>query len=287
MIGTIFKIGMGIAKSAIKGVKGDAEVKRGKQEVEITKLKVGSDRLRILSKIDNVFEAAIKIPITLICLFLLLDRYFVLRADMSDTLSMYFLSFSTMILGAVYGIKKWQQPKVEQIRKESEEKKLERVAQIAKSKFSMTFTFNEVIASNTAEKRGIDNTLTDASKIANLQHLCTDVIDVLKARFEAAHGDTRFICTSGYRSPTLNKAVGGVADSQHIEGEAIDIILLDKPLDLKKLYNFMKSNCEDLPLDQVIYERKGTSRWIHISSKRDGTNRHEFNKMRNGKYYKG
>ena len=286
MIGTIFKIGMGIAKSAIKGAKGEAEVKKGKQEVEITKITAKTDRLRILSKVDNIFEAFIKIPIAILCIFLLLDRYFVLRSTMSDDLSIFFLTFSTMILGGIYSIKKWQQPKVEQLRKENEEQKLKRIEKIAQTNFSHTFTLKELVASNTADKEGIDNTTTDPTIIANLQHISTQVIDKIKARFAAdTNMDMPFLCTSGYRCEELNRIVGGVTDSQHTKGEAIDIILPQHSRQLKPLFKYICLTCDDLPIDQIIYEHRGENRWIHISSTRS-ENRFDMKTMKNGKYKK-
>ena len=70
--------------------------------------------------------------------------------------------------------------------------------------------------------------------------------------------------TSGYRCPELNRAVGGVKNSQHMRGEAADIHLpsVDKGLEY---LSFLKT----LPaVDELIWERNGNVCWIHVSARR-------------------
>jgi hypothetical protein len=69
---------------------------------------------------------------------------------------------------------------------------------------------------------------------------------------------------SGYRCPELNEAVGGVQSSQHMRGEAADIYLpsVEKG---REYLAFLKT----LPaVDQLIWERSGSTCWIHVSTKR-------------------
>lgn len=66
--------------------------------------------------------------------------------------------------------------------------------------------------------------------------------------------------TSGYRSPEVNREVGGAMNSFHVEGRAADIVHADlKP---KKLINWILRL--DLPFDKVIAEDNGTSQWLHV-----------------------
>lgn len=67
--------------------------------------------------------------------------------------------------------------------------------------------------------------------------------------------------TSGYRSPTVNKKVGGVRNSQHLKGQAADIICDNN----KELFNIIKDTIKDY--DQLIWEYgdKHQPKWIHVS----------------------
>lgn len=120
------------------------------------------------------------------------------------------------------------------------------------------FTIAEMIASTTASAKGISNVPLPEHK-ANLTTLINKVLDPLRE----AYGKP-IIVTSGYRSPLLNKAVGGVATSQHCKGQAADIVPRNKK-DMKRLWDLALQ----LPdFDQLINEKpdkKGVPSWLHIS----------------------
>lgn len=120
------------------------------------------------------------------------------------------------------------------------------------------FTIAELTKSETAERKGISNIPLSEHK-ANLTTLVNKVIDPLRE----AYGKP-IVVTSGYRSPMLNKAVGGVSTSQHCKGEAADIVPKDRK-DMRKLFDLAKA----LPdFDQLINEKpdkNGVPTWIHIS----------------------
>lgn len=80
------------------------------------------------------------------------------------------------------------------------------------------FTLAELTESATAKRLNIDNTPT-AEVIENLQYGCDMVLDPLRRLYGAP-----IIIGSGYRCKQLNKAVGGVPNSWHQEGNAADII---------------------------------------------------------------
>ena len=70
------------------------------------------------------------------------------------------------------------------------------------------------------------------------------------------------IINSGYRCPALNKAVGGVSNSQHALAEALDIKVSGKTA-LEILQIIVAS---DLKYDQIIWEKpKSGAAWVHIS----------------------
>ena len=92
----------------------------------------------------------------------------------------------------------------------------------------------------------------------NLAYLCHTVLQPLRDRF----GPIRI--NSGYRCPELNEAVGGVANSHHLRGEAADIYLptIEKG---REYLTFLKT----LPaVDELIWEQKGDTYWIHASARR-------------------
>lgn len=128
------------------------------------------------------------------------------------------------------------------------------------------FSLSEFIDSMVARRYGIDNT-PSASAIANIEALVTHVLDPAREAFGAP-----VRVNSGYRCSRLNAAVGGTASSQHLRGEAADLNTGSLQGN-KRLYEILIN----LPHDQLIWERgndKGPA-WVHVSYKRDGTNRGE------------
>ena len=82
------------------------------------------------------------------------------------------------------------------------------------------------------------------------------------------------IIGSGYRSPASNKAVGGVANSQHMTGEAADIHIPDEATG-KRWFVWLMDN---VPFHQLIWEKStpsSTHHWIHVAFKRTGINKQQ------------
>ena len=115
------------------------------------------------------------------------------------------------------------------------------------------FTVKELTRSTTAEAGKIDNTPTREAE-ANIIALIDNVLDPLRRAY--GHPIT---VTSGYRSPRLNAAVGGVKTSQHQKGQAADITA-GSPGENRKLFDLAREL--NLPFCQLIDE-KGY-RWVHI-----------------------
>jgi len=120
---------------------------------------------------------------------------------------------------------------------------------------SRFFTLDELTYSKTAKDEGIDNQPTSA-EIESLRTLCSAVLDPLR---EAVGKPVQV--TSGYRGPALNRRINGATKSQHLIGQAADI---QSPgmavIELFKMVIRLK-----LPFDQIIYEVKGTAKWVHVS----------------------
>ena len=129
-------------------------------------------------------------------------------------------------------------------------------------KLSENFTLGEMIASDTAKKKGIDNTPTLAD-IYRMQELCKNLLQPIRD----AWGKPIKV-TSGYRCYRLNRLVGGSPTSAHPLGWAADI----KPAsgsykDFEVLViNFLEEHPE-IKFDQAIRETSGNSKWLHIGYK--------------------
>lgn len=130
------------------------------------------------------------------------------------------------------------------------------------------FTFTEFERSETAYRHGMDNTMPEAAR-RSVAALVDNVLDPLRE----AWGKPLTV-TSGYRCPVLNKAVSGVANSQHLLGEAADITT-GNVVDNRRLFQLAQDLA--LPFDQLIDERGFA--WIHISHKAEGKNRHQVLKL--------
>jgi len=123
------------------------------------------------------------------------------------------------------------------------------------------FNWGEVITSDTAKRLGLKNIPTSEA-IENLKALFNNVIEPLRV----AYGKPLQI-NSGYRSPSVNKAVGGVATSQHTTGQACDIEPVQPGYE-KDFCLFVISKINELPIDQIIIEfadKEGRPNWMHIS----------------------
>lgn len=116
------------------------------------------------------------------------------------------------------------------------------------------FTLEEAIASQTATRKGIDNTpppdilenmIVTAKWMEEVRKILGSYIEV----------------TSWYRSPKLNKAIGGATKSAHMSGYAVDFKChgFGSPL---KVCNRLVEFREHLRYDQLIHEY---GVWVHIS----------------------
>ena len=115
------------------------------------------------------------------------------------------------------------------------------------------FSLAELVVSQTAARRGLDNTPGPAV-IAALRALCENVLEPVRV-----HYGRPVVVSSGYRAPLVNKAAGGAPGSQHRLGEAADFTV-------PGIHNL--DVCQwimrNLNYDQLIYEF-GPSGWIHCS----------------------
>lgn len=130
------------------------------------------------------------------------------------------------------------------------------------------FTIDELCASDVARARNIPNHPTSDVR-ENLTRLIDRVLDPVR---EAWGGPVTV--TSGFRAQLLNKAVGGVATSQHLSGEAADITV-GSQADNRRLFELVVSLQKEgkIQFDQLIDESNYA--WVHISY-RQGSNRSQI-----------
>lgn len=125
-------------------------------------------------------------------------------------------------------------------------------------RISKHISIKEATRSNTAERLGINN-FPDSPTLVNMQALAENVFEPLREHF----GHPIYI-TSFYRSPELNKAIGGSPTSQHCGGQAIDIDDVIGESTNADFFNYIKDN---LDFDQLIWEFGNDSNpnWVHVS----------------------
>lgn len=123
---------------------------------------------------------------------------------------------------------------------------------------TMHFTMEELYASDTAKRLGINNK-PSVQQMINLVYLAAYVLEPLRV----AMGEPIPI-GSGFRCQQLNKAVGGVYNSQHLKGQAADLCIGGDIEKGKRWFHYIKDH---LPFDQLIWEHnpKTGSYWVHVS----------------------
>lgn len=120
------------------------------------------------------------------------------------------------------------------------------------------FSINELTASTEAAKRKIDNTPPPSVRV-KLSGLVHNLLDPVREKWGRP-----ITVNSGYRCPVLNKAVGGVATSQHVKGEAADITAGSQG-ENRRLFEMIRDGGFDF--DQLIWEKGDDTgpAWIHLS----------------------
>lgn len=138
------------------------------------------------------------------------------------------------------------------------------------------FTVSELCNSEQARKHNIDNTPSPEVR-ARLEMLIENCLDPVRSIYGRA-----IIVSSGYRCTSLNQIVGGVKNSQHLTGEAADLV----PATGGSLADIFRAVLKHRRFDQLIIERNASGkRWIHVSYTTSRPLRYEVLSYENGKYY--
>lgn len=113
------------------------------------------------------------------------------------------------------------------------------------------FTLEELLRSSFAFKNELSNTPNDKQ----LQNMRVSVLalEYLRAYF----GNVPIVVSSGFRSHEVNRAVGGSPTSSHIDGQAYDIIIMNKKSMKENALSIIRS---DINFDQIIVYKS----FIHL-----------------------
>lgn len=134
-------------------------------------------------------------------------------------------------------------------------------------KLSKNLSLGEFTNSQTAKRRGIDNT-PGIDHLEAAKELAENVFQPIRDHF-----GTPIYISSGYRSKALNEAIGGSQTSQHSKGEAIDIDMDHrKGPENEDIFHYIR---EHINFDQLIWEFGTDERpdWVHVSYKKGGPQR--------------
>ena len=138
------------------------------------------------------------------------------------------------------------------------------------TKLSEHMTLAELTKTNT----GIENVPSEA-QVENLKRVCR-WLERLRKRWNDKYGDgdDPIIINSGFRSPEVNKAVGGVPTSNHLTGCAVDIRCIGMEQALRYaaiLLDISDMSREDY--DELLIEQKRSVVWIHFAVRPSGNRR--------------
>lgn len=137
----------------------------------------------------------------------------------------------------------------------------------------MNLTDHFTLAELTVTSTGLKNEPTQ-EQVKNLIALCENILEPLRLKFGRP-----IKINSGYRSIMVNARVGGSATSSHCKAEAADLSCQDNAA----IFHIIR---QQLPFDQLIWEGGDDKQpdWVHVSFRRNGNNRKQVLKMKNGKY---
>ena len=117
------------------------------------------------------------------------------------------------------------------------------------------FSWDEAVTTET----GLENEIPETLK-PNAVRLAETVLEPLRVFLGPLHVD------SWYRSPAVNRAVGGVESSYHRLGLAADIVPNG---DVFKAFKMALTHLQDLPIDKIIFEHHHSD-WVHVQTAKDG-----------------
>ncbi len=118
---------------------------------------------------------------------------------------------------------------------------------------SKYFSLKEATRSNKADELGVDNSVDDINNMVAITRTAAKMDNIRE------HFNKPVVPTSWYRNKVINKAVGGVDDSQHQKGEAVDFYVVG--LTPGQVVSELKPRMDQFGIDQLILEPN----WVHVS----------------------
>lgn len=128
-----------------------------------------------------------------------------------------------------------------------------------KTKITENFTLEELCHSNTAVAKGLEN-IPNASQVENLKSLAINLLQPVRDLYGKA-----MVINSGFRSPEVNKAVGGSPTSDHMNGKSADV----RTPNPRELFKLVRNS--GLSFDQLILYPT----FVHMSFRSQNTNRNQ------------
>lgn len=119
----------------------------------------------------------------------------------------------------------------------------------------LNFSISELIHSDTAIRNNINN-MPDIKSIDNMLELIVYCLQPIRDKLKKP-----MIITSGFRNQQVNKLVGGVANSQHTTGQAVDFYV--NGMTVQQIIDFIKKS--GIKYTQLIEEHTKNTSWVHIS----------------------
>lgn len=125
-------------------------------------------------------------------------------------------------------------------------------------KLSPHFTLAEMTASNTAARMKLDN--TPAPELMPRLVLLAEMLERIRSTINVP-----ITVTSGYRSPPVNRAVGGVTSSDHTQGHAADFVA-PRYGSASDIAEALAPLVSVLGIGQIILEGVKGKQWVHVST---------------------
>lgn len=126
----------------------------------------------------------------------------------------------------------------------------------------MDFNLSTYIRSSKANQHGIIEQYSPPQDVVhNLQTVHNNLIVPIYNAFNGCN----IIISSGYRCDRLNRIVGGAANSQHKKGQAVDITVFQRGVNITdKVFYYIRNT---LLFDQLIWEHGDNKmpQWVHVS----------------------
>ena len=139
------------------------------------------------------------------------------------------------------------------------------------TKLTENFSLEEMTKTNV---KGVNNA-PDAKATANLYRVCR-WLEELRSEWNKTYGDGNdpIVVNSAYRSPAVNKAVGGSLTSNHLTGCAADIRVLGMEQALRYAVLLLDiADRQKKDFDEIILERSEKSIWLHFAVRPDNNRR--------------